>query len=186
MDRLSPVVTLAMIEAQAGKLLMLHAAALADASTGRALVMVGPSGAGKTTATSVLAQRWGYVTDETVGVRPDGTLAAYPKPLSVKVEASPFKEQRCLDSLGAEPAPPEAHLHRVVLLHRDDSPEPWLEDVPMVRSLALLATETSYLSELERPLQWLAALLGSAGLRRLHYREAEQLPALVEQILGED
>ncbi len=186
MDRLSPVITLAAIEAQAGLLLMLHAAAVADPKTGRAIAMVGPSGAGKTTATRVLARRWGYLTDETVGVRPDGTIAAYPKPLSIKVESSPYKEQHSIDDLGLAATPTTAHLHRVVLLERDDSAEPWLEEISTVRALALLAPETSYLSRLERPLHRLAELLGPTGLRRLHYREAEQLPALVEQILGED
>ncbi len=186
LDRLSPLVTLAAIEAQAGVLLMLHAAAVADPVTGRALALVGPSGAGKTTATSVLARRWGYVTDETVGVREDATIAVYPKPLSVKVGDAPFKEQRSLDALGLAATPSGAHLHRVLLLDRDGSPEPWVEEVGTVEAVALLAPETSYLSRLERPLHRLARALGPRGLLRLHYREAEQLPDLVERLLEED
>lgn len=186
MDRLSPLVTLATIEHHAGRLLMLHAGAVADRETGRSLVFVGPSGAGKTTATRVLAQRWGYVTDETVGIRDDGTLAAYAKPLSVKVDDSPYKVQRSVDELGLLVAPVAPVLHRVVMLARDDSPEPWLEEVPMVQALALLAPETSSLSRLEKPLHRLADALAPSGLRKLHYREAEQLPGMVDQILGED
>ena len=186
LDRLSPLVTLAAIEAQAGTLLMLHAAAIADPTTGRAVALVGPSGAGKTTATRVLAEHWGYLTDETVGIREDATIAPYPKPLSVKVDASPYKEQRSIDDLGLAATPSTAALHRVVLLSRDNSPEPWLEDVSTVEALALLAPETSYLSRIDRPLHRLAALLGATGLRRLHYREAAQLPDLMKQIIEED
>jgi energy-coupling factor transporter ATP-binding protein EcfA2 len=186
MDRLSPLVTLAAIEQQAGDLLMLHAGAVADATTGRALVFVGPSGAGKTTATQILARRWGYLSDETVGIRPDGAIVVYPKPLSVKVDGSPYKEQRSPDDVGLAATLTTARAHRFVLLARDDSDEPWVEEVPVVRALALLAPETSYLSRIEQPLHRLAAALGPAGLRTLHYREAEQLPSLVEQILGED
>ena len=54
-----------------GRVTLLHAAALADAD-GRAVVLVAPSGGGKSTATSVLGQRLGYVTDESVVLRGDG------------------------------------------------------------------------------------------------------------------
>ena len=186
MDALSPLITIGAIGALAGQVLMLHAGAVADPTTGRTLALVGPSGAGKTTATRVLAQKWGYVTDETLAVRDDLTIAPYPKPLSLRVADQPYKEQADVDDLGLQPTPADCHLHRVVLLARDDSPEPWLEPVSTVRALALLAPETSYLARLESPLHRLAAALGPRGLRTLHYREADQLPAVVEQLLEED
>ena len=55
---------------------MLHAAGIADAD-GLVVALVGPSGMGKTTASSYLARHgFGYVTDETVSIGPGGRRPA--------------------------------------------------------------------------------------------------------------
>ncbi|MGL1701453.1 hypothetical protein ACSTH3_00245, partial [Vibrio parahaemolyticus] len=47
------------------------------------LALVGPSGAGKTTAVRVLGGHFAYVSDETIGIARDLTVADYRKPLSI-------------------------------------------------------------------------------------------------------
>jgi hypothetical protein len=76
--------TLAFIDARRGSLL-LHAGACADAS-GRAVVVHGGSGAGKTTLTAQLAMSGlAYLTDETVCLDPVSlAIEPFPKPLTVK------------------------------------------------------------------------------------------------------
>ncbi len=65
-----------------GEALMLHASAVA-LDDGRVIGFVGPSGRGKTTASQALGRTYGYVTDETLAIRADGSVVAYPKPLSI-------------------------------------------------------------------------------------------------------
>src|SRR5690242_6668193 len=73
LHHLSSALTLAVVERQAGRLWMLHAAALADPASGATVVLVAPSGTGKSTAARTLGRRWGYVTDETAGLAADGS-----------------------------------------------------------------------------------------------------------------
>jgi hypothetical protein len=163
---------------------MLHAAGLADPATGATVGLVAPSGTGKTTLCSILGRTWGYVTDETLAIRRDHTIAPYPKPLSVIVPGSDIKDQQCLDDLGMLATPAETHLAGLAVLERDGSKTPWLESVPTVRALARLSPESSYLARLASPLHRLASAVESAGgLRVLHYSEAVDLePALRELV----
>jgi hypothetical protein len=60
----------------------LHAAAVGRA--GRALALVGPMGAGKSTLAAALVQRgWDYLTDEVVAIDGDGSVRPYAKPCSL-------------------------------------------------------------------------------------------------------
>lgn len=94
--RLSGAVTIEALRQHVGTDLLFHAAGLSDGA-GRVVVLVAASGTGKTTAARTLATRLGYVSDESVAIRPDGSVTAYPKPLSFvqgesrvrKVEVSP-------------------------------------------------------------------------------------------------
>jgi hypothetical protein len=186
LDALSPRVTVAAITHQAGALMMLHACGLAGGD-GRTIGLVGPSGTGKTTASRTLGARLGYVTDEALAIRPDGTVAAYPKPLSIKVDGSPFKDQVSPDDLGLAPTPAANRLVGLAVLSRDGSAEPWVEDISTVQALAMLATESSFLVRVPSPLHRLAEIVdGAGGLRVLHYAEAAHLVGLVDRILGEE
>ena len=101
---LSIDVTLAALEQRAGEVLMLHAAGLAT-DEGRVVVLVGPSGRGKTTASRVLGRDFGYVSDESVGIEADGTVLPYRKPLSIIEDHDHLKAQRSPKELGLRPLP---------------------------------------------------------------------------------
>ena len=148
-----------------GQALMLHAAA-ASLDDGRVVGFVGPSGRGKTTASRALGTVFGYVTDETLAVRPDGAVVPYPKPLSLG-ERPGHKRTEGATALGLKPAA-EAPLRlaAIVLLDRQaDVAEPILVHVPLTEVLAELVISTG-------------------GVRRAVYAEADTLPGLVEQILA--
>ncbi len=71
-------VTLAGLLATAGERVNLHAGSVAN-DAGRVLVVVGPSGTGKTTATRALAAQLHYLSDETASITPDGLVFAAPE-----------------------------------------------------------------------------------------------------------
>jgi DNA polymerase III delta prime subunit len=183
---LSPVVTERAITRNAGRLLMLHAAGVADSDSGACVALVAPSGTGKTTATRILARELGYASDETVGIREDLGVVAHPKPLSILTsEQSALKVQTPASRLGLQPTPTGLHLAGVLVLRRDpDGPEVEVAPVRTVLALAELAPQTSYLSRLPRPLHRLAdALVATGGLRLVTYREADALRPVVRDLL---
>ncbi len=162
LQHLTQQVTYAKIHAQAGRALMLHAGAVAHPRTGVSLAFVAPGGTGKTTLMRHLGNRYGYLTDETVAVTADGVVLPYPKPLSIRVEASNMgKTETSPDDLRLRLPPAEAVLHRIVLLARSDdhAGPPEVDELSPFEAIAALAPETSSLSALPRPLHWLADLL---------------------------
>ena len=116
---LTTQVTMAALKATAGLRINLHAGGVAD-ERHRVLAVVAPSGTGKTTATLALAKRLGYVSDETVSIDPDGTVAPHPKPLSVVLDPQRLRDKQQLspDDLGLMPTPDEGRLARLVVLQR--------------------------------------------------------------------
>ena len=181
-------ITLAAIDAQAGRQLMLHAACLADPSSGAAAAFVAPGGTGKTTFVRTHAVgRW-YVTDETTVVRDDGTVVPYPKPLSVRrTPDSPFKDETAPRAMGLRPPEGPVRLVALALLERDEHHvgAPVVETVGTLDAVLALVPQTSYLPELERPLQRLAALCESlGGVHRVTYREAADVADWVDELLG--
>lgn len=82
---------------------MMHAAGVVD-EAGRVVALVGPSGRGKTTAARTLAARYGYVSDETIGIDAQGNVLPYRKPLSI-IEDGLWKTQRPPSELGLRPLP---------------------------------------------------------------------------------
>ena len=117
-----------------GRVALLHAAALAD-ETGRAVALVAPSGGGKSTATRVLGQRLGYVSDETLVLLADHRIAPHPKPPSLIVEPGERwrKQEPPPDELGLGPTPASPVLGRLLTLSREDSvAEPAIEEVGLV------------------------------------------------------
>jgi hypothetical protein len=185
-EHLTSRLTVAAILANAGDLTMLHACGLADPETGAVVALVAKSGTGKTTAASVLARTYGYVTDETVAIAPDGWVVPYPKPLSVKQEPGTPKRQVGPDELGLLPAPANPFIRSIVLLDRveGDAPSaPGLRRVPLADAVLALIPDSSSQGELEEPLQALCRLIDSVGgVWQVTYSEAGDLPAALEPL----
>jgi hypothetical protein len=186
MNQLSVHLTLRAIASRHGHLWMLHACSVADTATGAGVVLVAPSGTGKTTAAAVLGRHFGYLTDETAGIRPDGTLVPYPKPLSVLGVGQRLKRQSSPTELGLLEAPGTPWLAAIALLdRRGGGGPPSVERVRTAEALPALAEQTSALQLLERPLHLVAGHLGrSGGLHRITYREAGDLVPLVSDLIG--
>jgi GTPase SAR1 family protein len=163
---------------------MLHAAGLGTVD-GRVHVLVGTSGAGKTTAAGRLcADLFGYVTDELVAIAPDGSVTAYPKPLSV-VEPSlgHAKGQYGPDQLGLLPTPEALRSGAFVLLERHpDATLPELRELPLAEALLALLPHTSSIMYLPRPLQVLCRLLVDGGAYRLTYAEIDAAGPLLASL----
>lgn len=185
---LSQRVTLAAIEARRGQLWMLHAAGVAD-QQGRVIVLIGPSGQGKTTAASVLGAHYGYVSDETIGIASDGRVVPYRKPLSVIEDGAHVKVQRSPDELGLRSLP-EAPLRLAALVlldRRADAPGiPVIEECELGDVLSDLIAQTSYIADLPTPLRTIAAHAAAVGgVRRVIYREATTLPEALAPLFKE-
>ncbi|SDP24802.1 hypothetical protein SAMN04487914_10690 [Arthrobacter sp. ok909] len=172
-------VTVAAILERAGELTMLHACGVADPE-GAVIALVAKSGTGKTTASSQLARTLGYITDETVAIRTDGTVVPYPKPLSVK-QATPgaAKLQVGPDELGLRLAPDSPRIKAIALLDRiagGDYQLPVIEPVPLVEAVLALIPDTSSQAAVVQPLQSLCRLIDSVGgVFRVSYSEAADL-----------
>ena len=186
MEQLTQLVTIEAVGQQAGRLLMLHACVLAHPESGKAVLLVGPSGMGKTTLAAALGSRWAYVSDETAGITETGEVVGYPKPLSVQSTGHPGKDQVSPASLGLLRPTAPATATAVVLLRREaGATETLVEPLPTVQAIALLAEHTSYLGELDQPLHRLASLLHSTGgLKQVTYAEADDLGPLMDHLLG--
>ncbi|CUR57581.1 conserved hypothetical protein [metagenome] len=180
-------VTLVALEATAGMRVNLHAGAVAD-EEGRALALVGPSGSGKTTAITLLAERLGYLSDETVSLDADLTVHAHPKPLSVVVDADRPLAKRSVspDDLGLGHPPESSYLHRIVLLHRGTD-DVGLVPVPAARAIVEIVEQSSSLVHLDHPIHRLADVIDACGgAWALHYREfADRVDEVVGLLDGE-
>lgn len=211
LQRLTQEVTYAKIRAQAGRLFMLHAAAVAHPVTGDAVAFVAPGGTGKTTLVRRLGERYAYLTDETVGFDAGGLVRPYLKPLSLRPGAGEYsKAETSPDALGlvalhtgpdASPTPastltspdaapaarpsPRCRLRRIVVLRRDDAHgPPEVESLSLFDAIAALAPETSSLAAMPRPLHALADLLRTLDETvLLSYREAADVVGLVDDWL---
>lgn len=179
-------ITRALIGAQAGRLLMLHAGAVSHPETGASLVYVAPGGTGKTTLSRLLGRRFGYLTDETVGIAEGGAILPYAKPLSVRrPEGSTLKDELSPDDLGLRPAPPAPHVARIVVLDRDlEQGSVDIEELTVMDALFAVVKETSSLSRLDRPLHRLAELLETAGpVLRVRYAEASDIECELAELI---
>lgn len=185
-ENLTSRLTVAAILANAGELTMLHACGIADLETGAVVALVARSGTGKTTAASVLARTYGYVTDETVAIAWDGSVVPYPKPLSVKRASGAPKRQVGPDEFGLRPAPAMPFIQSIALLNRVQTTEraaPVLEKVPLADALLALIPDSSSQAEVVDPLQSLCRLIESVGgVWQVTYSEAADLPAVLEPL----
>lgn len=188
LQSLTQSVTREAIISRAGQLMMFHAAALCDPSTGATIAMVAPGGTGKTTLVRTLGPGRGYVTDETVAVAADLGIATYCKPLSVRRDAvGQPKDEVAPSSLGLHPPRVAPWLAGLVVLRRDvEAGEPAVvEPVDVLDALVQLAPETSSLGSLDRPLHRLAELVQAVGgLRRVRYHDATDVEPVVREVLG--
>ncbi|MET3721630.1 hypothetical protein [Arthrobacter sp. UYEF21] len=188
-ENLTSRLTVAAILANAGDLTMLHACGVADPVTGAVVALVAKSGTGKTTAATVLAGTYGYVTDETVAIRPDGSVVPYPKPLSLKQEYVVSKLQVGPDQLGLQPAPAQPFIQSIVLLDRVEGTHrlpPTLSTVPLADAVLAMIPDSSSQGEIDQPLQSLCRLIDSVGgVWRVTYSEATDLPVAMEPLFRE-
>jgi hypothetical protein len=183
-EQVALAVTLQAIEAHAGDLLMLRAAAVADPETGRCVVLVGPAGSGRSTAARTLGRHFGYVTDDTVAFTPALDLLPYRKPLAAGEAAEGLQSP---DELGLREAPEALRPAAVLLLerHAEGFVPPVLTEVPTAEAVAHLSGNASYLRSLDKPLHRLAALVEEVGaVHRVDYREADDLVAITQQLLN--
>lgn len=183
-ENLTSRLTVAAILANAGEFTMLHACGVADPATGAVVALVAKSGTGKTTAASLLARTYGYVTDETVAIRPNGSIVPYPKPLSVKQGPGKPKLQMGPDELGLQPAPAKPFIQSIVLLDRAEANvQTTLRKVPLADAILALIPDSSSQGEIEEPLQSLCRLIHSVGgVWQVTYSEAADLPAALARL----
>jgi hypothetical protein len=181
----SRAITLASLRRRRGSTLLLHAAGLSRG--GRALALVGRSGAGKSTASQVLGQHLGYLSDETVAVEGDGRVSPYPKPVSVITDpGAPWvKAEWSPDELGLRKASEPAYLVGVVVLERDPvHAVPQLAELPLIDAMLAVIAQSSSLTMLDRPLHRLAEVLSlSGGPYALRYNEIGDCVDLLGDIL---
>lgn len=165
-----------------GWVTLLHAAALSDEG-GRTLVLVAPSGGGKSTATRVLGRRLGYVSDESVILLEDHRIAPHPKPPSLVVDPDQrfSKEEPAPDDLGLGPTPTAPRLGRLLTLAREpEVAEPSIETVGLIDQVLAVLPETSSTWLLPDGLHRLARAVTSGGPpARLCYSEIETCHELV-------
>jgi hypothetical protein len=179
-------VTSRAIEAAAGTRLMLHAAGIADGD-GLVIALVGPSGMGKTTAASYLCRHgFGYVTDETVSIGPEGDVLPFGRPLSLRRPGG--EVQRSPDALGMGVPSGDLSIARIVLLDRvpGHADSPTLTAVPLVDALLELIPQTSALATLPDPVQLMSRTIDRCGgVLRLTYGEMdERVRSLMSELLG--
>lgn len=188
LQRLTQSVTHAAIAARSGELLMLHAAALAHPQTGATAAFVAPGNTGKTTLCRTLGPSRAYVTDETLGVRRDGTVTPYLKPLSTRrADWHGVKDEQPPAALGLRAPSVVPWLAGVVLLQRDPghAGPPEVEELDLLDAVLAITPESSAFMVTERPLHWLADVLTrTGGARRVTYGEVSELEPFVAEICG--
>ncbi|GGH62404.1 hypothetical protein [Rothia aerolata] len=187
-ERLTVEVTLRLLEALAGKLSLFHAAALGDSASRAAMILIGPSGRGKTTAARFLGRHFAYLSDETAVVQPNHTVRPYPKPLSVIDNPHQPKVQYDPAAAGLSPAAPDDFsytLRRIILLDRREEPvEAHLEPVALADALLEIVEQTSGLVKTEDGVGKLIALIEACGgVQRLTYHEIHQALDLLRENL---
>lgn len=171
----SALITRTLIDLNAGQGLLFHAAAVG--ADGRAILLVGPSGAGKTTAITRLAGPHRYLTDETALVRADGSVLPYAKPLSVE-RGGPAKAQHAPAELGLRVADAPHEVARVIVLNREAGGprQPRSRRLDVVESLEALVPQLSALERHPNPLGALAELIRQVGgIEQLSYADVVDL-----------
>ncbi len=167
-----------------GQYVLLHSGAVDHERYGTVL-LIAPSGMGKSTLSTLMAREGLYLSDELAIVHPDTfEVTAYPKPVS-RIDSDGVKRDLALPSLGLTPGFAASAPSHLLLLARDrredPSVEPHLLRLPMSRAIPRIIEQSSSMWRLPNPLGTLARLLETVGgALEVHYCEAEQVPALLE------
>lgn len=179
-------ITHALIRERIGTRLLLHAGCVCHPVTGKAITFVAPGGTGKTTLTCGLAQRYAYVTDETVSLDADGLIDPYPKPLSVVGFGKHRKGEQAPEEFGLVELHTEPTLAALVLIERDETlTEPRVEEVGLLDAIEAMVPQSSSMYRLPKPLQFMARTIDLVGgVQRWTYAEWSDVVALVEDRLG--
>lgn len=179
-------ITHALIQAQVGRLLLLHAGAVSHPDTGKALVFVAEGGTGKTTLTRTLGRHYGYLTDETVGIDADNRILPYPKPLSLRTPSGWPKQETSPDALGLLHPGAPATVARMIILSRDsDLATPRVRELPLLDAITAIGPQSSSLYALPRGLHRCADLIDATGpVLEVTYAEAESLLPLAAELIG--
>ena len=173
-----------------GTRLLLHAGAVAHPELGT-LVLVGASGAGKSTASSLLGRAGAYLTDELTIITPGSfTLTPYPKPVSKHDPELGAKRDLALPGLGlraadeaAAPAPAMVLLLERIQDEGELGEGSSVTRVPLSEALTRIVPQTSSLWEVPGGLAALAELLDSVGgALEVRYREAAELEELLRRL----
>lgn len=164
---------------------LLHAGGVCG-EDGATVVLVGPSGAGKTTAVRRLSAHLGYVSDETIALAPDLSITPYPKPFSILDRGDHWKTQHAPDDLGVGVTPVSARAAAIVVLdRRADAAGVEVEELDVLEAMSILAPQIAFLAARRRPLQRLGATLEVLGpVLRVTYREAGDLLPLMEELIA--
>ncbi|WP_172119374.1 hypothetical protein [Actinomyces faecalis] len=165
----------------AGELLMFHAAGLAplpvpaeeEGAVPLAVVgIIAASGTGKTTFCKRLVDGFGYVTDETLAIRPgDLSVISYPKPLSVVNEEpekalvlARHKADHAPAELGLTPVRPDTACRLAALVVAERVAEGnELVPITLAQALELAVAQSSSVYQLDEPLRVLSRSLTLAG-----------------------
>ena len=188
LERTTQRITVALLNQQAGKALLLHAGGVSHPVTGRCVVYVAPSQVGKTTLSLELAQHFGYLSDESIAITEDLEILPYPKPLSVRDPYGGPRKELGPDALGLRVPPAHPQLTNLLILDRqeDHAGPPEIEELDVFEVVALLGPQTSWLSSLPAGLHRLDLLLQlTGGALKVTYREAASLLPLVIELLGD-
>ncbi len=179
-------ITRALLAAQLGRLLLLHAGAVSHPETGKALVFVAEGGTGKTTLARVLGRHYGYLTDESVAIDATHQVLPYPKPLSLRTPAGWPKQETSPDALGLRTVRGRAEVAKVILLTRDQAcSSPVTTALSTIEAITAIAPQSSSLDRLPRALHQCADLLeATGGALSVRYAEAEDLLPLAADLIG--
>jgi HprK-related kinase A len=186
------------------RVLLLHAAVIERA--GRAILLPGPSGVGKSTlCTALIARGWRLLTDEIAMVRPqDGQLTPHPRAISLKNEAIQLAAKALPDAHLSGPfvnptkgavafmRPPTLAIERagetaepalVVFPHY--RPDARVEVEPIEKAQAfmkLIACSANYFTLLESGFETLANLVESCDHYALAYRSLDDAVSVIESL----
>lgn len=179
----SRALTLACVSVRRGEALMLHAACLAAQTHhgAAALILVGHSGAGKSTAVQQLGTTHGYITDEMTVIEKDMTISPYPKPVSLTSARPHDKDEVSPDDLGLIEASNPVTAGPVIALNRSSSAAPAsIDRLDLIDGLLTVLPQTSSIQVLPDPLLRLAtAITRYGGPYQLNYRNIADCTTLL-------